>query len=224
MLRSARQRASRSTQFLSAPFRPHDLLRLADLAALDMVDPPAWVADSLARAPWVVVRRGAPIGGGLAVGVRGETRGERFAARLSAEHVVERLAPEDLAACPAPRPHPAFEAMATLGPLLDAAGLGWGPAGAAGFELATGRPALTGTSDLDLVLRAKTLPPRNLLASIAEAAARAPLRVDILIETPQGGFAFDEALGSADEILLRTWQGPRLVPRAALLGRKAAAP
>ncbi|WP_020185606.1 malonate decarboxylase holo-ACP synthase [Methylopila sp. 73B] len=190
--------------------RPHDLLRLTTPGALAAVDAPDWVAQSLAAAPWVVVRRAGLTRGRIAVGVRGVSRAERFAAFTAEDAIAERLSPEDLRNHAPSRAHPAFAALAQLGPALDDAGLPWGPAGAAGYELATGRPALTATSDLDLVLRADAATDMRALPAVSEAAARAPLRVDVLVETPGGAVALDELLGGSAEVLLRTPQGPRL--------------
>jgi phosphoribosyl-dephospho-CoA transferase len=79
--------------------RPHDLLRLAGDAGISHEGPvPAWVPVSLARAPWVVVRRAPTMAGLVPVGVRGRTRPERLAAFLSPTDVAARVSPEDLAA------------------------------------------------------------------------------------------------------------------------------
>lgn len=195
--------------------RPHDLLRLTSAEALEAVDPPQWVAEALAATPWVVTRRAGEARGRIAVGVRGATRGERFAAFLPPSGVAETARPEDLAGRAGPRAHPAFEAIALLRPMLERLGP-WGPAGAAGFELATGRRALTAESDLDLVLRLDAPPQDGALARLASAAAEAPLRVDILLELPRGAVALDDFRSTARDILLRTGEGPRLVARDAL--------
>ncbi|MFC3690632.1 malonate decarboxylase holo-ACP synthase [Chenggangzhangella methanolivorans] len=196
--------------------RPHDLLRLASPTAVEAAAAPAWVAAALAATPWVVARRAGEAGGRIAVGVRGATRSERFAAHVPTTAVVETLGPEDLADRPPPRAHSAFDAMAALRPALDDVGCGWGPAGAAGFELATGRPALTADSDLDLVLRLRAPPRDGVLAGLAAAARRAPLRVDVLLEAPAGAAALEEYLSDVESVLLRTREGPRLARRGAL--------
>ncbi|MFD1704594.1 malonate decarboxylase holo-ACP synthase [Methylopila henanensis] len=191
----------------------HDLLRLASPLALEGADASPWVAASLAETPWVVVRRGGEAGGRVAVGVRGATRAERFAAIVRAEDVVEAVTPADLAGRAPPRPHPAFDALASLRPALEATGASWGPAGAAGFELAASRATLTTSSDLDLVLRVTRRPERRTLDRLAAEADRAPLRVDVLLELAEGAVSLDEYLGGSVDVLLRTREGPRLVAR-----------
>lgn len=195
--------------------RPHDLLRLASPAAIEAIDPPGWVAAALARAPWAVVRRAGEAGGRVAVGVRGADRSERFAASVRRADVVEVARPEELAARRPPRPHPVFEAIERLRPALEATGAPWGPTGSAGFELATGRATLTAESDLDLVLRPAPSAEKSALERLAEAAAGALVRVDVLLEFDQGAVSLAEFLGASPELLLRTPEGPRLAARGA---------
>ena len=196
--------------------RPHDLLRLGGPGAIEATDAPDWVAESLRVAPWVVVRRAGLVRGRCAIGVRGSTRAERFGAFLAPEAIVERLSPEDLVDRAPLRAHPAFAAMAQLRPRLDELGLVWGPAGAAGYELASRRAALHAESDLDLVVRVVAPPSRAALAAVAAAASRASVRIDVLLETPRGAVALDELLRHAPDILLRTSAGPRLAARGEL--------
>ena len=137
---------------------PHDLLRLAPEAP-DFPDAPAWVAASLKRAPFVVVRRAVSVSvdGLIAVGIRGAVRSERFGSWLDPRHVEQVLEPETLLPL---KPLitratlPAFALLQAIAPLCDLSGHVWGPTGSAGFELASGSPTVTQTSDLDLVMRA----------------------------------------------------------------------
>jgi phosphoribosyl-dephospho-CoA transferase len=174
--------------------RPHDLLRLR--RPVDPDGAPAWVARALADTPWVVVRRATATPGTIAVGVRGRTRADRFAFDLDPAAAAARVRPEDLA-----------HRLPALAPALD--GWVWGPTGSVGFELATGRQAVTPASDLDLLVRAATLPPLDELRRLHQAL---PDRADCLIETPGGAAALAELITGAPRILLRTETGPRLVP------------
>ncbi len=197
--------------------RPHDLLRLADGAGIHYEGPvPAWVPASLARAPWVVVRR-APIMAGLVpIGVRGSTRPERLAAFLAPTAVAARVTPEDLAAARGWR-H-AFRArwpgavrvLDAVDELFASLGLAWGPTGSVGFELATGVAVAGPASDLDVVVRAPEPWSLARARELADDLARLPVRVDTQLDTPTGAVALAE-YARGGRVLLRTPDGPRLV-------------
>ena len=206
--------------------RVHDLLRLSSPDAITVVDPPSWFHAALEAAPWVVVRRVTPRSGHIAVGVRGARREERCGAILETSMVRERVAPEDMVAgemwsTAARREHRVLRALARHAPAFTATGLVWGLAGAAGFELATGAPALGPSSDLDLVIRAAAPLLQEALHGFAREAARADIRVDVLVETPCGGFSLDEFAKETETLLLRTPEGPRLMERTRLLPSRA---
>ncbi|WP_371658165.1 malonate decarboxylase holo-ACP synthase [Streptomyces sp. NBC_00280] len=199
--------------------RPHDLLRLTRTRGIVPADAPGWVAPALNAAPWVVVRRdGARDGmrdGRIPVGVRGPTRAQRFALEIPAGTVAEVLAPEGLATRRGmeSRNLPAFRALHAVASVIEeATHLPWGPTGSVGFELAAGIPAVTATSDLDLMIRSATPPPRAVAERVHHALGRLPARVDCLIETDEGAVALGELVSSAGDVLLRTPAGPRLVP------------
>ena len=200
--------------------RPHDLLHLADGAGMRYEEPvPAWVPASLARAPWVVVRRAPTIAGLVPVGVRGRTRPERLAAFLAPTAIAARVTPEDLAAAQGWR-H-AFRARNAcwLGALrvLDAIdelftflGLAWGPTGSVGFELATGVAAAGPASDLDVIVRASEPWSLARARELVDDLARLPVRVDTQLDTPTGAVALAE-YARGGRVLLRTPDGPKLV-------------
>ncbi|WP_244815736.1 malonate decarboxylase holo-ACP synthase [Caballeronia sp. Lep1P3] len=204
--------------------RPHDLLALtAD--APPFPDAPAWVDAALARAPFVVVRRAPPLAVSLAmslatsiaVGVRGATRGERFGAWIEPRYIGAILTPETLRQRQPDdsRAHiPAFVLLRAIAPVLDATGLAWGPAGSAGFELASGVPAVTHQSDLDVLMRAPQRLSRDdasrLFDALSREADRAATRIDVQIETPDAAFSLAEYAHRNVRVLLRREDGPRL--------------
>lgn len=203
----------------------HDLLRLADPAALVAADggaAPAWVAAALAAAPWVVVRRApAPRPDLVAVGVRGEGRDRRWAAWLPTAAIALRLLPEQLpprwGLLPVERRTgiPALAAVMPMMRTLDHLGLVGGPGGSVGFELASHHPTATAASDLDVVVQA--LAPlsvgtaRTLLSAADALAANLGGRCDILLETPGGGVALADYARGDGPVALRTARGPVLV-------------
>ena len=196
---------------VGAQHRPHDVLWGLTPDALP-AEPPAWaVAIAQAGLP-VVVRRAAPESDRIPVGLRGTSRAERLAAWLEPAAVRRQLSPEDLKISSDCRDLPVFSTLAFIEPLLDDLGLPWGPTGAAGYELASGWPALHAGSDLDLLIRCATPLSRDQArALLAALQAQALCRLDILLETPLGGVALADWAGSAPRVLLKTAGGPRLV-------------
>ncbi|KQY07358.1 hypothetical protein ASD37_15085 [Mycobacterium sp. Root135] len=195
--------------------RPHDLLRVTGPAALPP-DAPAWAVHALSDSPWVVVRRDRAPDGCLPVGVRGADRSQRYGTVVAAPDVLETTAPETLTDVVG-RDLPAIRALRSLRPLLDDTGLAWGPTGSVGFELATGHPAATATSDLDLLIRLcelrRALPA---LVSLNHAFGSAACRVDCQVETLCGAATLAELVDGRPEVMVRTAEGPRLVDRTAM--------
>jgi phosphoribosyl-dephospho-CoA transferase len=196
--------------------RPHDLLRLApDTPSFDGA--PGWVAASLARAPYVVVRRAPPLGERLAVGVRGGARGERFGTWLEPRCIEAMFAPEALRTrepAAGRRDLPAFALLGAVAAIVDAYGLVWGPAGSAGFELASGAPAVTPASDLDLIVRAPAPLPRAdasaLFDALSQAAGHGGTRIDVQVQTPDAAFSLAEFARPNVRVMVRHADGPRL--------------
>jgi phosphoribosyl-dephospho-CoA transferase len=197
--------------------RPHDLMRLADGAGIRHEGQvPAWVPVSLARAPWVVVRRAPTKAGLVPVGVRGRARAERFAAFLAPTAVAARVSPEDLAGTRGWR-HAfhtrwpgAVRALDALDELFTFLGLAWGPPGSVGFELATGTAVVGPASDLDVVVRAPEPWSLARARELAADLARLPVRVDTQLDTPTGAVVLSE-YARGGRALLRTPDGPKLV-------------
>jgi phosphoribosyl-dephospho-CoA transferase len=197
----------------------HDLIRLMapiDLAAEELA--PDWVETVLRQIPWLVVRRGHVRDGMVPVGVRGATRSQRFAAFALVADIAEQLSPEDLIDSRRVLPQkrkdevPALAALNRVASLLSHRGYQWGPGGSVGFEIATGAPIATASSDLDLILRQdRRLEPNeanDLLAALANAAA--PARIDVMLETPRGGISLAELAAITGQLLVRTPDGARL--------------
>jgi phosphoribosyl-dephospho-CoA transferase len=141
----------------------HDLLQIHP-ASLDSgcAAEPSWVRQTLLDCPWVVVRRAQLAFGLIAVGVRGDSRSDRWAASV-------------------------------------------------GFELASGRKVTTEASDLDLVIRAVERIDAEEARVLLERTIGLEARVDVRVETPVCGFAFEEYVSaSSAKILLRYPDGVRL--------------
>jgi phosphoribosyl-dephospho-CoA transferase len=200
---------------------PHTLLRIAgaDALAADAHELPDWAPESLAAAPWVVVRR-APVNESLIpVGLRGDSRSQRFATWLAAAAILECVTTRELSAAagwkhsPRRTVVPALQALDGVEALMRAHGFEnkWGPTGSVGFELASGRPTTTERSDLDLALHLDR--PLSLASALSlhSALASLPMRTDLLLEMPHGAVALSDYATTQDTFVLRTLRGPRLV-------------
>jgi phosphoribosyl-dephospho-CoA transferase len=201
----------------------HSLLRIAAPQALLWEDQsagaPDWTHSALQRLPFVVVRRHPPQPGLLPVGIRGIFRSQRAPAWLPVSAVRECVTPRMLAADGQWRrvdvcSSPAIAVLNQVELILAAHGFAdsWGPGGSVGAQLASGVVCTTVASDLDLIVYLATaFDPREASALHAELSAL-PVRVDTLLETPQGGVALADLTSGAEKMLLRTPRGPRLVP------------
>jgi phosphoribosyl-dephospho-CoA transferase len=196
---------------------PHDLLQLAP-GTPDFSDAPAWVAASLERAPFVVVRRASAVNGLIAVGIRGAIRSERFGAWLDPRYVERVLTPEMLGNLKPLKSRANLQAFALLqsvSPICDASGHVWGPTGSAGFELASGCPTITKTSDLDLLMRSPEPLGRAAAKTLFDALSQAALdhgtRIDIQIQTHEAAFSLAEYVHPGARVMLRCADGPKLV-------------
>jgi phosphoribosyl-dephospho-CoA transferase len=198
----------------------HSLLRVTDLHALLWdVRRPAWTSAALQLAPWTVVRRAPPRLELWPVGVRGRQRAQRSAAWLPRCAMQECITPQMLAAQRVWRQRPRIPATPAIAVLDEVAAVlaahgyagRWGPGGSVGFELASGVPSTTAGSDLDLVLSVDEPMARNAAIRLHADLVKLPVRIDLLLETPQGAAALAEYASGEGATLLRSAHGPRLV-------------
>lgn len=193
--------------------RAHDLLWLRPGACADGASLPDWVEPE-----WpVVVRRAPPTTPNLIpVGLRGRSRNQRHAAWVAPAQVTRCSTPEALARERGwERPYSGgfacLDTLARIAPMLEESGLAWGPTGAVGFALACGAAVLHPDSDLDLLVRAESPLGKDETALLNALKTRAVCRLDVQVDTGQGGFALDEWLAGRRSVLLKTASGPRLV-------------
>jgi phosphoribosyl-dephospho-CoA transferase len=191
----------------------HDLLQIHP-ASLDSgcAAEPSWVRQTLLDCPWVVVRRAQLAFGLIAVGVRGDSRSDRWAASCEKSLVREIVRPEELLLRDSDAQRtPALRALQEMSERWADLALPWGPAGSVGFELASGRKVTTEASDLDLVIRAVERIDAEEARVLLERTIGLEARVDVRVETPVCGFAFEEYVSaSSAKILLRYPDGVRL--------------
>jgi phosphoribosyl-dephospho-CoA transferase len=202
----------------------HALLQISQPQALSWEEAgrdamaPDWTTDALRRQPFVVVRRNSRRQGWLPVGIRGSLRWQRAAAWLPVDAVRTCVTPRMLAAQRGWRNVDSMQSAAIA--VLDQveaivttygfAGA-WGPGGSVGAELASGVVCTHAGSDLDLLLYADAVLDKTSAGALQAQLGALSVRVDTLLEMPQGGVALADLAGDADRVLLRTAHGPRLM-------------
>lgn len=189
---------------------PHDLLWGMVPAHLP-ADAPDWAVEALRLGHPVVVRRALCAEGLVAVGLRGAHREQRYAAQMPRAAIQRQLCPEQLIHLDSARALPALAALRQLRTTLNLLGLGWGVSGSAGFELATGIPTLTPSSDLDLILRTPLPITRNQARALLAPLSNAPCRIDVQLQTPAGGVALNDLARVDGPVLLKAADGARLL-------------
>lgn len=189
---------------------PHDLLWGMQPTQLP-TDAPEWARQVLAAGCPVVVRRAVVANGQIAVGLRGASRDQRYAAVVPVASVRRCIRPEQLVEKLPVSSLPALQALALLKPDLDSLGLEWGVTGSVGYQLATGIEAAHADSDLDLLLRTSQPLGRLQARELQRWLDKAPCRVDMQLETPSGGVSLREWAGSSARVLLKDAAGARLV-------------
>jgi phosphoribosyl-dephospho-CoA transferase len=211
----------------------HDLLQISGLSDLLSSDGqmtsdlaqalcPLWVERSLQEAAFVVVRRANSFEGMVPVGVRGSLRTQRFAAYIAPESIRKRITPEQIMATRAwlidddqmngrAKEIPAIDALVAIEDRLGSFPFAYGPTGSVGFELASGIPTATSTSDLDLLIRAPEHFPMPLAQEIMTIFSHLRCRVDAQLETPRGAISLAEYARGETPLLSRQSSGPALV-------------
>ena len=163
-----------------------------------------------------------PLGGGspfsscfwlIAIGVRGHSRSERWAAFCEKSLVRKIVRPEELLDRTSNdvRRMPALRTLQEMSERWAELALPWGPGGSVGFELASGRKATTEASDLDLIIRAQQRITVEEARFLLDRTLGLEAKVDVRVETPVCGFSLDEYVSAfSAKILLRYPDGVRL--------------
>jgi phosphoribosyl-dephospho-CoA transferase len=193
----------------------HDLLRIdPDCLTAGCVAQPSWVRESLIICPWAVVRRAQAPVGQIAIGVRGATRSERWGGFCAKSLISKIVSPVEVLALARSSTHtlrtPAFRAFQQVIESWRDLTLLWGPSGSVGFELATGRPVTTETSDLDLIVRAPQRIALEEARVLFNCTRGLETKVDVRVQTPMCEFSLQEYVAASPQILLRYFDGVRL--------------
>ncbi|MEI9974967.1 MAG: malonate decarboxylase holo-ACP synthase [Ignavibacteriota bacterium] len=187
--------------------RPHYLLKV-DPDSMIAAGVPESAQVHLRMSRCVVVRRGAGSEPGIPIGIRGAERNQRWAALCQPSWITRVVRPPELLQSVVPRARsqavPALRALEILKSRWRDRRLVWGPGGSVGFELATGIPVTSQTSDLDIIVYADTPMTKDEAKLLCDGASDLNVDVDIRVETPRCGFSLREyARESPAPILLR---------------------
>lgn len=196
----------------------NDLLMINDVNDLigDFTDAP-WINEAVKRAPLMVVRRAPLIDNVVPVGIRGANRSERHAAAILCSSIVEIIMPEQLTEGKLWRNNKhirethIFKTLETVDSILEGYGMVWGPTGSVGFELASGVQTVTDASDLDIIIRAESFLSVRTAQDIIKELSKVTAKMDIQLETPKGSVALAEYARGNSPVLVRTFNGPKLV-------------
>ncbi|WP_061516223.1 malonate decarboxylase holo-ACP synthase [Acinetobacter venetianus] len=183
-------------------FQPHDLL-WGMTPELLPDDVPQWAVEAVSEQRPVVVRRAVTNPRNIAVGIRGKQRSHRLALEMPVNTISKCVKPESLIDTDLSQfPHLQGK-LAAVYNLMQGFNFSWGYTGSVGFELATGLKTVNENSDIDLLIRAQEpvskLDAQNILGQLDDLN----MKLDVQLQTPQGGVALREWAGTTGNVLLK---------------------
>ncbi|SDI42979.1 malonate decarboxylase holo-ACP synthase [Alteribacillus bidgolensis] len=197
--------------------KPHDLLQFTTKNDLRMEEnPPEWAIDAIGHMPYVVVRRAPIVHNHIPVGIRGKERGHRLAAEIPLEKIKARCSPEFIVENrlwkhlkKERRLLPVLNALNSIQDVFQSYQLKWGITGSAGYELVTEVPAVSPSSDLDIIIRTDGITEKT-ARDLYKDLNYFTFRIDVHVEGAYGAFALSEYVNKMGKIMLRTKNGPFL--------------
>lgn len=187
----------------------HDLLWGMTLDLLD-ANAPAWVKTVIAQGQPVVVRRAITDAKRVAIGIRGAARHERYAASMPIAAITKQLKPEQLSDALERFPQ-LMDGLQKIQELLNQSHWTWGYTGSVGFELATGINSVSAKSDIDLLIRTAEFLSKNDAQQLLQSLEHTGLKLDVQLQTPNGGVALKEWASTTGKVLLKCDHGAVLV-------------
>lgn len=191
----------------------HDIVKFNNLDQLEPISViPDWVYDAQSAANYGVVRR-MPISNQLIpIGLRGNSREQRFGTFIHENHVVEVMTPNSLVNR-IDRFNDKFyyPILNEIRDQFQKFDLIWGPTGSIGFEIATSINVTTGKSDIDLSIYVETI-EESLLEEVGKCLNGFSKPIDVQVEVPNiGAFLLKDYLNNKDQgFIVRTAFGPHL--------------
>ena len=188
----------------------HDLLWGMTLDCLE-ADLPTWVKAAIAQNQPVVVRRATTDPTLVAVGIRGTARHQRYAAHMPIAAITKQLKPEALSDVNLHSfPH-LMNRLQMIHKILNQKNWVWGYTGSVGFELATGIQIVTENSDIDLLIRTEEFLKKDEAKQLLHQLEQTELKLDVQLQTPNGGVALKEWARTTGKVLLKRNDGAVLV-------------
>lgn len=202
-------------------YNVHDILKIRIKTANNKSELPIWAVRSLTETPYVVVRRG-KITSHIPVGIRGETKQQRFAWGVSPEEVLDIIKPQDLLTSlldekiinsywyhilmPLKRQLNLWKQAPCLKRELQSIGI----SGSVGFELATGKKVTNSHSDVDLLFFVNRTISQNSCLQILDFLNTLEIKVDPVLVVDEEWISLEEYALSSGSYLIKTMDGCRL--------------
>ncbi|HWL11502.1 MAG TPA: malonate decarboxylase holo-ACP synthase [Ureibacillus sp.] len=191
----------------------HDLVQFETIADLEnSLNVPDWVKHAPASQNFGVVRRMPITNKIIPIGLRGDTRDKRHGAFIDESKIVQIITPQSLVnRIEQFKDQIYYPALKDIKDEFEKHNLTWGPTGSVGFEIATGIPVTSPTSDIDICVYVDEIDTEQLrvIGHFLESRNR---RIDVQVEVPAiGAFVLNDYLKSAETgFIVRTKFGPHL--------------
>ncbi|QCR31169.1 malonate decarboxylase holo-ACP synthase [Lysinibacillus sp. SGAir0095] len=191
----------------------HDIVQFATINDIEnSVNPPKWVKDAAASQKFGVVRRMPIMNSMIPIGLRGETREERYGAFIHQRNILQVISPVSLVdSIENFKEQLYYPSLNKVKEEFEKYNLRWGPTGSVGFEIATSIQVTTPTSDIDICLYLDQL-DSELLVKVGNFLEGLDCRIDVQVEIPSiGAFLLNDYLKyEKTGFIIRTKFGPHL--------------
>lgn len=191
----------------------HDIVQFESIDHLEKIIPiPDWVKDAPASKNYGVVRRMPITNQIVPIGLRGNTREQRFGTFIHERNIIQIITPNSLVERMEQfKNERYFPTLNMIKEAFQQLNLVWGLTGSIGFEIATSIKVTTPNSDIDLCLYQEEI-QRELLLEIGNFLETLDTRVDVQVEIPSmGAFLLNDYLHNEESgFIVRTPFGPHL--------------
>lgn len=191
----------------------HDIVQFATINDIqNHMNPPIWIKNAPAAQNFAVVRRMPIMNKTIPIGLRGETREERYGAFIHESNIIQVISPTSLVnRIDKQNDQSYFSTLNTIREEFEKYKLIWGPTGSIGFEIATSIGVTTPNSDIDICLYLDQI-NSELLVKVGNFLEGLNRRIDVQVEIPfVGAFLLNDYLKyEKTGFIVRTKFGPQL--------------